>query len=583
MHTYLRLYAILLFLFFFLFLNPDKSQAQIPDARITADYCSIEGKVRLTASGGGTYSWPYNGSTADHIDVDIAGIYRVFVTLNSQTAEASIEVSNEMVIDGSFTDFNSSSPAFYSEYTQHQAYWDPTAPSYTSGLGPEGYYAVNTQAWYNDLASTNGYHPNFHGRDHTNNTVGNRNFLLVNGSTSLVPDPPNADRQRIIWQQTVVILPNTYYYFSAWGMNLNPSNPARLQFEVNNVLVGTVADLNSAPKPDAENEVEISNWVQFYSDPKWYSGSLSGSVTIRIRNLNTASGGNDFGLDDISFGTLDIIQASIDPQVIIDSLCEGETINLKANVSGGKEPYSFSWSGPNSFTSDEENPSLLNSTFENSGTYIMVFNDGFGCTEQSASTIVTVFKPTYSSLTETACDSFTLNDETFTESGIYIQNLVNANGCDSTLTLHLTINESSSSELFETACDSLTINDITYFESGTFTQNLVNIAGCDSTLTLHLTINESTTSELFETACDSLTINDITYFESGIFTQNLVNVAGCDSTLTLHLTINESSSSDIFETTCDSFTLNDETFTESGIYIQNLVNANGCDSTLTLH
>ncbi|MCD6090210.1 MAG: gliding motility-associated C-terminal domain-containing protein, partial [Bacteroidales bacterium] len=217
-----------------------------------------------------------------------------------------------------------------------------------------------------------------------------------------------------------------------------------------------------------------------------------------------------------------------------------------------------------------------------SGIYIQNLVNANGC-DSTLTLHLTINESTTSELFETACDSFTLNDETFTESGIYIQNLVNANGCDSTLTLHLTINESTTSELFETACDSLTINDITYFESGTFTQNLVNAAGCDSTLTLHLTINESSSSELFETACDSLTINDITYFESGTFTQNLVNVAGCDSTLTLHLTINRGSSTEIYETAIESFSLNGETFNESGIYIQNLVNITGCDSILILN
>ena len=40
------------------------------------------------------------------------------------------------------------------------------------------------------------------------------------------------------WQETVNVLSNTTYYFSAWGRSLNNSGPfARLQFNVNGVQV----------------------------------------------------------------------------------------------------------------------------------------------------------------------------------------------------------------------------------------------------------------------------------------------------------------------------------------------------------
>ncbi|MCZ2443514.1 MAG: hypothetical protein LC101_07040 [Flavobacteriales bacterium] len=70
--------------------------------------------------------------------------------------------------------------------------------------------------------------------------------MMINGSTSLIGNPA---RPRIIWQQTVNVLPFTDYYFSAWAMNLNPASPAKLQFEINGIAVGTIADLSTAPKP----------------------------------------------------------------------------------------------------------------------------------------------------------------------------------------------------------------------------------------------------------------------------------------------------------------------------------------------
>jgi gliding motility-associated-like protein len=42
-------------------------------------------------------------------------------------------------------------------------------------------------------------------------------------------------------------------------------------------------------------------------------------------------------------------------------------------------------------------------------------------------------------ITDTSCGQYTLNNETYTESGTYQQTIKNAKGCDSTITLHLTI------------------------------------------------------------------------------------------------------------------------------------------------
>ena len=47
-----------------------------------------------------------------------------------------------------------------------------------------------------------------------------------------------------------------------------------------------------------------------------------------------------------------------------------------------------------------------------------------------------------STLTETACGSFILNGEAYNSSGTYTQTVMTAEGCDSIITLELTINTS---------------------------------------------------------------------------------------------------------------------------------------------
>ena len=205
-----------------------------------------------------------------------------------------------------------------------------------------------------------------------------------------------------------------------------------------------------------------------------------------------------------------------------------------------------------------------------------------GC-DSTVTLNLTVLPHSSSSFSATACDSYTWNNETYYESGDYQQLFVAANGCDSTVTLHLTINGSSEYEFDQTACMVHNWNGISYRQSGDYTQTFRNHAGCDSTVTMHLTILDVLETEFSATACDSYTWNNETYTTSGDKVQYLESSLGCDSIVTLHLTINRSKVSTERLTACDSYTWNDETYAESGIYQQVFTAANGCDSTVTLH
>ena len=190
-----------------------------------------------------------------------------------------------------------------------------------------------------------------------------------------------------------------------------------------------------------------------------------------------------------------------------------------------------------------------------------------------------------------ACDSLTwIDGVTYTESTqTPVFTLTNSELCDSVVTLHLTITHSSSSIETIVACDSLTwIDGITYTESTQEpTFHYTNAEGCDSLVTLHLTILHSSASIDSVTTCDSYTwIDGVTYTESTQApTFHYTNAEGCDSSVTLHLTILRSSFSIDTVVSCSPYTwLDDSTYTESTdaptmIY----ENAIGCDSIVHLH
>ncbi|NBV92447.1 MAG: T9SS C-terminal target domain-containing protein [Flavobacteriia bacterium] len=91
------------------------------------------------------------------------------------------------------------------------------------------------------------------------------------------------------------------------------------------------------------------------------------------------------------------------------------------------------------------------------------------------------------------------------------------------------------------ACNTYTWaqNGQTYNTSGVFQDTLQNVSGCDSIVSLNLTISPNVVGgTTTQTACNSYTWNNQTYTQSGIFTQVLSTINGCDSTATLDLTLN---------------------------------------------
>ena len=90
--------------------------------------------------------------------------------------------------------------------------------------------------------------------------------------------------------------------------------------------------------------------------------------------------------------------------------------------------------------------------------------------------------------TVVACESFFWIDSTYTTSGDHVYTTTAANGCDSVMTLHLTINSPVTYDTTVVACDSYFWIDSTYTTSGDHVYTTTAANGCDSVMTLHLTI-----------------------------------------------------------------------------------------------
>ncbi|KAI9438864.1 pectin lyase fold/virulence factor [Russula earlei] len=119
--------------------------------------------------------------------------------------------------------------------------------------------------------------------------------------------------------------------------------------------------------------------------------------------------------------------------------------------------------------------------------------------------------------------------------------------------------------------------------AGTYIDTIQTYYGCDSIITLNLTINPPFTSSTTINACSAYTWNGNTYTSSGVYTWQGSTAGGCDSIATLHLTIVQPTSSITNIAAIASYTWNGNTYTSSGSYVWHGTNAAGCDSTATLN
>ena len=196
----------------------------------------------------------------------------------------------------------------------------------------------------------------------------------------------------------------------------------------------------------------------------------------------------------------------------------------------------------------------------------------------------TINTPWNTSVTnETACESFSWNGETYTQSGIYLHGWTDADGTNNIEALNLTIVRSDTTYLQAEACDSYSWGGATYTVSGDYQQRLTNRGGCDSVIVLHLTIFNGTHNVFMADTCESYTWNGQTYTESGTYTYDYTDEYGCASMDTLHLTIHHGTHNVDTVTACESYIWHDSTYTKNGIYTYAYENDYGCASVDTLY
>ncbi len=287
-------------------LNDDNPDATT-DFTATVVTQPTHGAVTLNADGGYNYTPNPNYIGTDSFTYQICQTGTTPTCSNISLVSLNIYDPNLVCLSGtgknlllnpSFTAGNDGS--FTSGYTY--------VAQAANALVPEGYYGVGSDA--------SKYHPNFTG---TGRTGAGDNFMIVNGAANI---------QRV-YAQTVPVQPNRYYTFSVYANSVNPASPAQLGFVINGESTSVVTTLDGTT-----NFVKLSD--------VWFSGN-STTASFEVRDVNRVANGNDFGLDDVYFGTCtkNLLVNNITAPALSKSAAATTIPALTGTASGGPTLASF--------------------------------------------------------------------------------------------------------------------------------------------------------------------------------------------------------------------------------------------------
>ncbi|MCT4560525.1 MAG: PKD domain-containing protein [Crocinitomicaceae bacterium] len=357
-------------------------------------FCDVSSPYILDAGNpGSTFLWS-TGETTQTIAVTNTGTYGVTASNGTCTSTDQVNISFNPGVDlgpdlflcpGQSQTLNAANPLSYENYL-----WSTGATTATINVSQSGTYWVETEKLgssvitngdfelgntdftsdyifapvppgvYGSLSNEGTYgiyvnpalgHANF--ATCSDHTSGSGNMMVCNGS----PDP-NTN----VWCQTVNVDQNTEYQFSAWATTVVGNNAPQLQFEINNSILGAIFT------PPTNN----CQWNQFFQT--WNSG-INTTAQICILNQNTAGGGNDFALDDITFRPICVTRDSVNVSFngVVANLGPDQSIcGTSTTLDAGNPGASYAWN--TSQTSQTISPT-------SSGTYSVTITGNGGCTD----------------------------------------------------------------------------------------------------------------------------------------------------------------------------------------------------------
>lgn len=372
----------------------------------------------------------------------------------------------------------------------------------------------------------------------------------------------------------------------------------QVRIPANTMSVTALDDVSICPGNSTTLTAQSNDATATYmwSPASWLSGNSGSSVTATpnegITYTVTATNANGCVASDQ-------VAVNINPSVLLSTndnlnqtVCAGANItpinisfaNASVTVSGLPNAVQYNVTGTG--------VGQIAGHPNTAGNFTVTATSLYGCPGDVLYGSITVNDTLRSEQSLAVCDSYTwaTAGTTYNESGHYRWHTITAANCDSVATLNLTVNHQSSGVDNVTECDSYTWtrgDGRTYSTSTNAPTHIFrngNAAGCDSTVTLHLTIHNSVTVDTTEHVCEQYVWQGETYTSDADLTQELQNRWGCDSIVTLHLKVHPTYHFQDSATICqgESHDFHGQSYSTAGEHAQTFRSVYGCDSVYSL-
>ena len=498
-------------------------------------FCSGD-SVTLTAAPGLTYHWS-NSATSQAIAVSQSGSYTVTVTNGNNCSAASTAIPvtvnpspSATVTPGGPTTFCSGGNVTLTAPAGLTYLWSNASATQSITVLTSGTYLVTV----------------------TNNNqctaVSSPTIVVVN-TTTLISTQPVSQVSCVNGSVTFSVTAsgdNITYQWQKNGSNLSGQT-------------GSTYSITQAALSDTGNYRVIVSGV-------------CGKDTSAVASLSVAA-------------SLTVSQQPV-PQVA----CLGSSVNFTVVANGGNTTFQWRKNGQNITNANSSTYHIGTVSAADTGYYSCYVTSSCGnATSDSAKLSISL--PSAYSFSESICggNHYNFNGRLITTAGTYVDTLTNYNNCDSIVTLTLTVSPPPVYSYSDSICvgTSYSFYDQNLTSAGVYSDTLVTGAGCDSIITLHLSLKQVASSNTSATICQGAVynFNGQAYTSTGTYQATLTGANGCDSIALLHLTVNPTSSSNINVSICpnQSYNFNGRVLTSGGTYLDTLTNTMGCDSFITLH
>jgi len=561
----------------------------LPTPSIMGNTTLCEGEsTTLTAIGGISYVWN-NGNTNNSINVSQNGVYAVTAT----NAEGCSATANTTVTVNSLPNVNVSGNSSFCQ-------GDNTTLTATG---------ANSYVW--------------------SNTSNNATITVVSAGTYTVTGTDangcSSTATKTVTVNPTYSIPLTHSIcqgesYNFYGQNLTTAGTYTHTLQTVNgcdsVLTLTLT-VKSLPTPSITGNITFCQGQNSTltatggNSYLWNNGSTNNSISVSQNGVYTVTATNVEGCSAITSATVTVNPL---PNVSISgnsSFCQGDNTTL--TVTGAN---SYVWNNGSTDASI---------TVNNAGTYTVTGTDANGCSNIATKTVSV--NPTYNiPLTQSICqgESYNFYGQNLTTAGTYTHTLQTVNGCDSVLTLTLTVKSLPTPSISgnTTLCDgentSLTANggatylwsngstsnSINVSQSGVYTVTATNAEGCSTTANITVTVNplpnvtisgnnsfcQGGDVQLTATGASTYEWNNgstntaITVNNAGTYTVTGTDANGCSSTATKTIAVNPTYNIPLTHSICqgESYNFYGQNLTTAGTYTHTLQTVNGCDSVLTL-